>query len=77
MSNVASMLATVPSVRAAMVIYQADDNTIKGSLRAEKHGNIDVSAIAHTLGGGGHKLASGFSIAGKIVPVGESGWKIV
>lgn len=76
-SNVASMLATVPLVRAALVVYQADENTIKGSLRAEKHGNIDVSAIAHTLGGGGHKLASGFSIPGQIVGVDDNGWKIV
>jgi phosphoesterase RecJ-like protein len=76
-SNIASMLATVPSVRAALVIYQADDTTIKGSLRAEKHGNIDVSAIAHTLGGGGHKLASGFSLPGQIVVEKNGGWKII
>ena len=76
-SNIASMLTTVPTVRAAIIIYQADENTIKGSLRAEKHGNIDVSAIAHTLGGGGHKLASGFSIPGRIVDTKQDGWKIV
>jgi len=76
-SNIASMLTTVPTVRAAIIIYQADENTIKGSLRAEKHGNIDVSAIAHTLGGGGHKLASGFSIPGRIVNKKQDGWEIV
>ena len=76
-SNIASMLTTVPMVRAALIIYQADQNIIKGSLRAEKHGNIDVSTIAHTLGGGGHKLASGFSVPGKIITEGESGWKVI
>lgn len=76
-SNIASMLTTVPTVKAALIIYQADKNTIKGSFRAEKHANIDVSAIAHTLGGGGHKLASGFSILGRIETLPDGGWKIV
>jgi bifunctional oligoribonuclease and PAP phosphatase NrnA len=76
-SNIASMLTTVPDVRAAIIVYQSDPNTIKGSLRAEKHGGIDVSAIAHTLGGGGHKLASGFSIPGKIKTLPNGNWQIV
>lgn len=76
-SNIASMLTTVPKVKVALIIYQADKNMVKGSLRAEKHANIDVSAIAHTLGGGGHKLASGFSIPGRIETTSDGGWKIV
>lgn len=76
-SNIASMLTTVPTVKAALIIYQADKDTIKGSLRAEKHAHIDVSAIAHTLGGGGHKLASGFSISGRIETLPNGGWKII
>ncbi len=76
-SNIASMLTTVPTVKAALIICQAGKNTIKGSLRAEKHANIDVSAIAHTLGGGGHPLASGFSIPGRIETTEDGGWKIV
>jgi len=76
MSNIAAMLATVPSVKVAMVVYQFDDNIVKGSLRAEKYDNVDVSAIAHTLGGGGHKLASGFSIPGRIITT-DDGWKII
>ncbi len=75
-SNIASMLSTVPSVKVAMVVYQVDDNHVKGSFRTEKYNNIDVSAIAHTLGGGGHKLASGFSIPGRIVTTSDGGWKI-
>jgi phosphoesterase RecJ-like protein len=35
------------------------DGSIEGSLRAIEH--VDVSAIAKSLGGGGHKLAAGFS----------------
>ncbi len=77
LSNIASMLTTVPRVRVALVIYQADTNMIKGSLRAEKHADMDVSAIAHTLGGGGHPLASGFSMPGRIEEVQGGGWRIV
>jgi bifunctional oligoribonuclease and PAP phosphatase NrnA len=76
-SNIASMLTTVPTVRAALVVYQAEKDVVKGSLRAEKHANIDVSAIAHTLGGGGHPLASGFSIPGRIEVSVDGGWHIV
>ena len=76
-SNIASMLTTVPTVKAALIVYQSDKDTIKGSIRAEKHANIDVSAIAHTLGGGGHPLASGFSIPGRIEVNGDGGWRIV
>ena len=76
-SNIASMLTTVPSIKAALIIYQAEKNLIKGSLRAEKYANIDVSAIAHTLGGGGHKLASGFSIPGRIESTTDGGWRVV
>ena len=76
-SNIASMLTTVPSVKVALIVYQADKNTVKGSLRAEKHANVDVSAIAHTIGGGGHPLASGFSLSGKLETTSAGGWRIV
>lgn len=76
-SNIASMLTTVPSVRAALVVYQAENNVVKGSLRAEKHANVDVSSIAHTLGGGGHKLASGFSIPGRLETTPDGSWRVV
>lgn len=76
-SNIASMLTTVPSVKVALIVYQADKNTVKGSLRAEKHANIDVSAIAHTIGGGGHPLASGFSLPGHLESTSDGGWRVV
>ena len=76
-SNIASMLTTVPSVKAALIVYQSGKNTIKGSLRAEKHAHVDVSAIAHTLGGGGHKLASGFTVPGRLETTADGGWHVV
>jgi nanoRNase/pAp phosphatase (c-di-AMP/oligoRNAs hydrolase) len=37
---------------------------------------VDVSKIAAGFGGGGHKLASGFEIKGKIQETKE-GWEII
>ena len=53
----------------------ADDQKghIKGSLRTRDN-NINVRDIAQSLGGGGHKLAAGFTINGNLKR--ETEWKI-
>ncbi|MFZ3032295.1 MAG: bifunctional oligoribonuclease/PAP phosphatase NrnA [Candidatus Moraniibacteriota bacterium] len=65
--QVASILSTVPDAKFALVLSERDDATVRASLRSMEHHGVDVSAIAHTFGGGGHKLASGFEIPGKII----------
>ena len=65
--QVASILSTVPDARFAMVLSERDEVTVRASLRSMEHHGVDVSAIAHQFGGGGHKLASGFEVPGKIV----------
>ena len=72
----AETLNTVPEAKFAMFLRQ-DGNIIKGSLRSDIFKNIDVSKIAHIFGGGGHKLASGFSVAGKLVKDEMGKWKVV
>ncbi|MEP7162908.1 MAG: bifunctional oligoribonuclease/PAP phosphatase NrnA [Candidatus Moraniibacteriota bacterium] len=74
--QVASTLSTVPEARFALVLSERDQETVRGSLRASEHQGVDVSSIAHTFGGGGHKLASGFEVKGKIQET-ESGWQVV
>jgi bifunctional oligoribonuclease and PAP phosphatase NrnA len=73
--QVASILNTVPGTSFSLVLSERDDSTIKGSLRSEEYKGVDVSEIAHRFGGGGHKLASGFEIKGKIVETAD-GWEI-
>ncbi len=73
--QVSSILSAVPDARFALVLSERDDNTIRASLRSTDRSKVDVSAIAHYFGGGGHKLASGFEIAGKLVETNE-GFKI-
>ncbi len=75
-SQVSSILDTVPGAKFSLVLSQYNEKTIKGSLRSEEYKGVNVSEIAHRLGGGGHKLASGFEIRGKIVETGK-GWKVV
>jgi bifunctional oligoribonuclease and PAP phosphatase NrnA len=76
LGQVASILNTVPGAKFSLVLSEKENETIKGSLRSEEYKSVDVSQIAARFGGGGHKLASGFEIKGKIVET-ENGWKIV
>lgn len=75
-SQVASILNTVPGTKFSLVLSERENGIIKGSLRSEAYKGVDVSEIAHLFGGGGHKLASGFEVRGKIVET-ENGWEIV
>jgi len=75
-AQVASILNTVPGTKFSLILSQREGDVIKGSLRSEEYKGTDVSKIAHKFGGGGHKLASGFEVKGKIVEI-EGGWEIV
>ena len=73
--QVASILSTVPDAKFAMVLSERDACIVRASLRSMEHHGIDVSLIAHQFGGGGHKLASGFEVPGKIIET-ENGFAI-
>jgi phosphoesterase RecJ-like protein len=75
-AQVAGILNTVPGTKFSLILSERDQDIIKGSLRSEVYKGVDVSKIAATFGGGGHKLASGFEIKGKIIETKDS-WKIV
>jgi len=75
-NHLAGILNTVPGTRFSLVLSERENGIIKGSLRSEEYKGVDVSKIAATFGGGGHKLASGFEIKGKIVET-ENGWEII
>lgn len=74
--QVASILNTVPGTKFSLVLSERDNGVIKGSLRSEEYKGVDVSQIAHAFGGGGHKLASGFEVKGKIIET-KTGWEII
>ncbi len=68
------LLNNIPQAKFALLLRQEGD-TVKGSLRSEPHKEVDVSKIAKSFGGGGHKLASGFKIEGKLKKEGDA-WRI-
>lgn len=61
--GLANFLTAVLNVPIIMVLYEKNDGTIKGSLRSARK---DVSLIAKSYGGGGHKKAAGFSVTGAV-----------
>ncbi len=68
------LLNNMPQSKFALLLRQ-DGEVVRGSLRSEPHKKVDVSKIAKSFGGGGHKLASGFKIKGKLVKDGDA-WQI-
>ncbi len=69
-------LNTVPEAKFAMFLKQ-DGGVVKGSLRSEQRKGVDVSEVARNFGGGGHKLAAGFSVTGKLTKDEQGKWKVV
>lgn len=63
----------VPGMRFSMVLSERS-GAVKGSLRTLRD-DVDVSAMAGTFSGGGHRKAAGFSVQGKLQP--EVRWKVV
>lgn len=68
------LLNNLPQATFALLLRQ-DGEVVKGSLRSEPHKKVDVSKIAKSFGGGGHKLAAGFKIKGKLKRKGDA-WEI-
>jgi phosphoesterase RecJ-like protein len=67
--NLNRMLLSVDGVKAVVVIRQECEDSCTVSLRSTD--KIDVSQIAASLGGGGHKNASGLTMKGSISDIKE------
>ena len=63
--GVVELLNTHESASFAVFVRQRGDE-IKVSLRSENFKGVDVGAMAAGFGGGGHRLAAGFSLPGKL-----------
>ena len=61
--GIVEQLRLTDGVLAAIFCYQLDRKTYKYSLRAK--GDVDVSTIAVSFGGGGHVKAAGFESSEK------------
>lgn len=63
-SEVSFMLLGAVTVDIAVLLVELKDGTIKGSLRAKKRANIDLSEVSKQFGGGGHEKSAGFTTRG-------------
>ncbi len=75
--GIVETLNKVPEAKFAMFLKEESDGRIKGSLRSEEYKGVDVQKIAQSLGGGGHKLAAGFSMVGKLAKTTAGQWEVV
>ena len=66
LEGVANFLNSIPDVKASIVLSENENGEIKGSLRTLRD-DVDVSKLAHALGGGGHRRAAGFTMPGKLI----------
>ncbi len=63
--GIANFLNNLDNTKIAMILKEMPDGRIKGSFRTTRD-DVDVSAIAKKLNGGGHKKAAGFALEGDI-----------
>lgn len=71
--GISNFLNQFLDAKVVLVLKELPGNKVKGSLRTAE--DIDVSALAKLLGGGGHKKAAGFTIPGRIIET-EKGWRV-
>ena len=64
-ADLINMISAIDGHKVGMIFVEQNDNHVKISWRALKHG-IDVSPIAKHFGGGGHAAAAGADIPGKL-----------
>lgn len=75
-SGIANIMSYSKDVACALVLTQITEQRIKVSLRAEADRDVNVEEIAQRFGGGGHPLAAGFEMEGRIVEE-DGDWKII
>lgn len=66
LSGVINYLNSVPNCKMSVLLSEDMKGNVQGSMRSGNK-KVDVSKLSSQLGGGGHKMAAGFTIPGKII----------
>lgn len=66
LSGLVNLLSGIPESDFSLLLIENKFGKTKASLRSESYKKTDVAKIARAFGGGGHKLAAGFELDGKI-----------
>ena len=74
--GVANFLNNLSGVKAALILQEQEDGTVKGSFRTNED-DVDVSELAKLFGGGGHKKAAGFRVKGRLAQDPQGNWQVV
>lgn len=74
LEGVVDYLFYAPEAKFGMLLTEDEKGNVKGSLRTQCP-DVDVSKIAQTFGGGGHRAAAGFTVQGHHLEM-EVKWKI-
>lgn len=74
--GISNFMNNLADGKAALVLRELEDGTTKGSFRTTRD-DVDVSAYAAGLGGGGHKKAAGFSVNKGIDETLKEVWEVV
>lgn len=69
-----NFLNNLSDVKLTLVLKETKENLIKVSLRTNEE-LIDLTNFVKIFGGGGHKKAAGFTLAGKLVQT-NKGWQV-
>lgn len=69
LEGIVQQLRDTTGVEVAIFLYETSDGEFKGSTRAT--GDVDLTVVTGTFGGGGHKKAAGFSVST------DEPWKVV
>ncbi len=73
--GLSNFLNSLGEGKAILVMREMEDGSVKGSMRTT-HDDVDVSAWAVKLGGGGHKKAAGFTIANARIATSDDAWNL-
>jgi phosphoesterase RecJ-like protein len=74
MEGIPGFLSNISDADTLLVLREQDNGMLKGSLRSMNN-NKDISRLAKQLGGGGHPMASAFTIDGVLMKEGKR-WTI-
>lgn len=72
-TGISNFLNSLSEGKVALVLQEAEDGFVKGSLRTTS--DISVADIAKQFGGGGHAKAAGFKIKGNLIKS-QKGWRV-
>lgn len=67
--GITNIISAGSSVNLGLFLIEYEKEKVKGSLRSEPQGGIDVAKTAKALGGGGHSYSAGFVQEGTIEEV--------